>query len=298
MNHPLGQMLILLTIAILAGGCTSLWQTYSGGERRGVSSSLVEYLYPGGEEPPAISETIPRLELPLRVGLAFVPSATKTEMTFLSEAAKASLLERARQQFLDREYIAEIAIIPETYMRAGTGFTSLQQVSRIYSLDVIALVSYDQVVATDDTTSSFLYWTIIGAYVVKGSKNDVQTFVDTAVFDIPTRQLLFRAPGIDKMATTSTLIKSAEDLRETRTESFGRAMDDMSENLVVELNKFEFRIENEPAVAEVIPQANGSGGGGAISLFTCLLLFIAVFGSRRWGAPSTYTNGKNRISTN
>jgi rhombotail lipoprotein len=271
-------------MAILIAGCTSLWQAYSGGERRGVSSSLVEYLYPEGNEPPPITETIPKLELPLRVGIAFVPSATHTEMTFLSEATKTDLLERVRQQFLDRDYIAEIEVIPETYMRAGTGFTSLQQVSRIYNLDVIALVSYDQVVASDDTTSSFLYWTIIGAYLVEGSKNDVQTFVDTAVFDIPTRQLLFRAPGIDKMVSRSTLIKSGEELRVTRTESFGRAIDDMSENLVAELNEFEFRIQNEPAVAEVIPRSGGSGGGGATSLAACLLLSIALSCRQRWRA--------------
>ena len=280
MNSHLKYTLTLLTMAILVAGCTSFWHAYSGGERRGVSSSLVEYLYPEGNEPPPITETIPRLELPLRVGLAFVPSATHTEMAFLSEATKTSLLERVRQQFLDRDYIAEIEVIPETYLRVGTGFTSLQQVSRIYNLDVIALVSYDQVVATSDTTSSFLYWTIIGAYVVEGSKNDVQTFVDTAVFDIPTRQLLFRAPGINKSASKSTLIKSSEELRDTRTESFGRAIDDMSENLVTELNKFEFRIQNEPAVAEVIPRSGGSGGG-ATSLVTCLLLSAALFWRRR-----------------
>ena len=282
MNCPSKQTLTLLTMAILVAGCTGLWQTYSGGEKRGVSSSLVEYLYPSGEEPPPISQTIPRLELPLRIGLAFVPSVTQTEMLFFSEATKTNLLEQVRQQFLDREYIAEIKVIPETYLRASTGFTSLEQISRIYNLDVIALVSYDQVVASDDTTSSFLYWTIIGAYLVEGSKNDVQTFVDIAVFDIPTRQLLFRAPGIDKMASKSTLINSSEELRVTRSESFARAMDDMSKNLVVELNKFEHRIESEPAVAQVVSRDGGSGGGGAISLISCLLLATALLRRRRW----------------
>jgi len=281
MNRPLKQTLFLLLMATLVAGCTNLWQVYSGGERRGVSSSLVEYLYPGGEEPPLVSESIPRLEIPLRVGLAFVPSATQTEMSFLGEATKTGLLENVRQQFLDREYIAEIEVIPETYLRNSTGFTSLQHVSRIYDLDVIALVSYDQVVATDDTTASFLYWTIIGAYLVEGSKNDVQTFVDTAVFDIPTRRLLFRAPGVDKLASRSTLIDSAEELRESRIEGFGRAMDDMSENLAVELNKFEYRIQNEPAVAEVV--GGSGGGGGAVSVLACLLLVTAFSIRQRLG---------------
>jgi len=282
MNRLLKRALAFFLAAILVAGCTNLWQVYSGGERRGVSSSLVEYLYPDGGEPPPITDTVPRLELPLRVGLAFVPGTEQTEMTFLSEATKTSLLDGVRQQFLDREYIAKIEVIPETYMRGANGFTSLQQVSRIYDLDVMALVSYDQVVASDDTTSSFLYWTIIGAYVVEGSKNDVQTFVDTAVFDIPTRQLLFRAPGIDKLSSRSSLIDSAEELRESRVEGFSHAMADMSDNLVTELNKFEFRIQNEPAVAEVVPSSGGGGGGGgALSLVSCLFL-LSVIGRRRY----------------
>lgn len=281
MSRPLRNTLTLLLIAAVLSGCTGFWQTMVGGERRGISSSLVEYLYPNGAEPPPISETIPRLELPLRAGLAFVPSATQTEMTFLSEATKTDLLERVRQQFLDRDYIADIEVVPETYMRNGRGFTTLQQVARLYDLDVMALVSYDQVVASDDTTASFLYWTIIGAYVVEGSKNDVQTFVDTAVFDIPTRQLLFRAPGINKMASKSTLVKSSEDLRSTRTDSFGEAMEDMTGNLVAALDEFELRIENEPAVAEVISPSGDSGGGGATSLISFLLLFAAVIYRRR-----------------
>ncbi len=67
---------------ILLAGCTSLWQatmgglseTSSGTMRRGVSSSLVEYLYPSGEEPPPFDDSVPQLNIPLRVGLAFVPS--------------------------------------------------------------------------------------------------------------------------------------------------------------------------------------------------------------------------------
>jgi len=272
--------LLLIPLAVFLSGCTNLWQTYAGGERRGVSSSLVEYLYPGGEEPPPLSDSIPRLNVPLRVGLAFVPSAAQTDQPVLSEATKSQLLDHVREQFLDREYIAEIEVISDAYMRTGQGFTSLEQISRIYKLDVMALVSYDQVVAYDDTTASFLYWTIIGAYVVKGSKNDVQTFVDTAVFDIPTRQLLFRAPGIDKSTSKSTLIDSADDLRQMRTAGFTHAMDDMSDNLAIELNKFEFRIQEDPSVAQVVSRDGGSGGGGAAFYVACLLLIMASLGRR------------------
>jgi rhombotail lipoprotein len=244
-----------------------------------VSSSLVEYLYPDGEEPPQFTDSIPQLNLPLRVGLAFVPSAVDTDLLVLSEATKTQLLEDVRKQFLDRDYIAEIEVIPDTYLRHGSGFTSLEQVSRLYKLDIMALVSYDQVVAYDDTTASFLYWTIIGAYVIEGSKNDVQTFVDTAVFDLPTRQLLFRAPGIDKSTSRSTLVDSSDQLRKARSAGFAHAMDAMSENLAVELDKFEIRIKENPSVATVV---SSGGGFGSVSYLTCLFLLVAMFGRWHW----------------
>lgn len=271
----LRALALAAAVAMLAG-CTGLWNLYSGEERRGVSSSLVDYLYPGGEQPPPPVESIPELNVPLRVGLAFVPGSNPGTTPVLSEATRVELLDKVRSHFIDRDYIAEIEVIPDTYMKSGRGFTSLEQVGRLYSLDVMALVSYDQVVALDDTTASFLYWTIIGAYLVEGSKNDVQTFVDTAVFDIPTRRLLIRAPGIDHSGGRSTLIDSTEELRKTRATSFGRAMDDMSSNLVAELDKFEIRLEEGTTEARVV---SSNGGGGAVA-WTLLLLGL-VAGRRR-----------------
>ncbi|NNF52765.1 MAG: rhombotarget lipoprotein, partial [Gammaproteobacteria bacterium] len=251
----------LITAAALSG-CASLWQDVAsaGGARQGVSSSLVDYLYPGGEQPPKVDGVIPNLQVPLRVGLAFVPSNSSTTPG-LSEASKTVLLERVRDAFREREFIAHIEVIPETYLRSRRGFESLEQVGRLYQLDVMALVSYDQVVHSDDRASSILYWTVIGAYVVKGSKNDVQTFVDTAIFDIPTRRLLFRAPGVDKSSSNTTLIGSADELRRNREQGFERAMADMTTNLAVELDAFRERIKQDKSV--VVTERPGYRGGGA-----------------------------------
>ncbi len=48
----------------------------------------------------------------------------------------------------------------------------------MYDIDVIALVSYDQVQFTDGSFLSLTYWTIVGAYVVAGEKNDTSTMLD------------------------------------------------------------------------------------------------------------------------
>ncbi len=150
---------------------------------------------------------------------------------------------------------------------------------RLYQLDVMALVSYDQVVHTDDRASSILYWTIVGAYVVKGSKNDVQTFVDTAILDVPTRRLLFRAPGTDKITANTTLIGSTETLRENREQSFDRAMQDMTGNLAVELELFRERIKEDKSVRVSHRPGYKEGGGEGLSVLF-LLLIVPVFRAR------------------
>ena len=69
------KWVLAIAIVVAIAGCSSLWN-FGGGTRSGVSSSLVDYLYPAGEVPPDIDDRIPQLTLPLRVGLAFVPGQT------------------------------------------------------------------------------------------------------------------------------------------------------------------------------------------------------------------------------
>ena len=176
-----------------------------------------------------MQDTIPYLELPLRVGIAFVPG--QSGRSAISEATKIQLLDNVKAGFVDREYIEHIEVIPDTYLRSSKGINGMQQVARLYGVDVMALVSYDQVAVSEDNPASFLYWTIVGSYVIKATSNEVQTFVDTAVFDVKTARLLFRAPGLDKMSDRSTLIESGEVVRKTRDSSFAAAMGAMTQNL-------------------------------------------------------------------
>ena len=263
---------ILIVSITLLSGCTTLMQQFTDqGTRRGISSSLVEYLYPKGETPPDFQQTTPRLNLPLRVGIAFVPSHADQHIA-LNATYKSELLNKVKASFSDKPYIHEIVIIPETYMRGSRGFDSVDQISRLYALDVIALLSYDQVVYTDDMRSSILYWTIIGAYFINGSKNDINTFVDVAIFDVNSHKLLLRAPGTDQVIAKSALINSAEKLRVARQKSFGKAIDSMTINLGEELTQFKERIKKDKTV-EIAHRPGLSGGGGSMTLITMLLLF-------------------------
>jgi rhombotail lipoprotein len=253
------KLLLCALLAAALTGCSSLWN-WDGGNRSGTSSSLVDYLYPDGQIPPDVDATIPYLELPLRAGIAFVPG--QSGYGTISEATRIELLDKVKARFVDREYISHIEVIPDTYLRSSRGVTGMQQVARLYGVDVMALVSFDQVAVSEENPAGILYWTIVGAYVIKATSNEVQTFVDTAVFDVDTARLLFRAPGADTMADRSTLVEAGETVRRARDASFAAAMEQMTTNLEVELDRFSEQIEADPTVAQA-EWKPGTGGGSA-----------------------------------
>ena len=268
-------LLISCASSMLLSGCTTFMQQLTEqGMRRGVSSSLVEYLYPNGETPPEFVETVPKLNLPLRVGVAFVPSYADDSIA-LTATHKSELLNKVKTSFENKPYVHEIVPIPETYMRSARGFDSVDQIARLYALDIIALISYDQVVYTDDMRSSILYWTIVGAYFINGSKNDVNTFVDVAVFDVDSHKLLLRAPGTDEVIAKSALINSAEKLRIARQESFTNAIDNLTLNLENELVSFNERIKQDKSV-EIAYRPGFAGGGGSMNWLTVVFLLAAL----------------------
>ncbi|MDJ0805664.1 MAG: rhombotarget lipoprotein [Gammaproteobacteria bacterium] len=275
-----GQLLRFVAIGLIASltGCSGLWQAMGhDSSRQGVSSSLVDFLYPRGEAPPEQDGSVPRLQLPLRAGLAFVPGNLRKG---LSEEHKMELLNRVKQAFQEREFIQKIEVIPDAYLNSGRGFDTVDQIARLHGLDVMALVSYDQVIYAEDTAASILYWTIVGAYLIKGSTNDVHTFVDTSVFDISSRKLLFRAPGTDRLEGKSTLVGSIETTRRGQEAGFENAMADMTTNLEQALDEFVIQVKREQ-VAEVSYRKGYTGGGGAGSI-GLLMLLLSITWIRRF----------------
>ena len=71
MKSILIKLGLLFVVVLQLSACVT---GFGSDGRRGVSSSLVDYLYPEGQVPPKYEETVPHLRLPLTVGLAFVPS--------------------------------------------------------------------------------------------------------------------------------------------------------------------------------------------------------------------------------
>ncbi len=266
---------ITLCVILLIMGCAEFY----GSRQSRYASSVVEYLYP--EKEVAEVPAIPHLSLPLHVGIAFVPeSAGRQDTNRLGGKEKMDLMERISAEFRTLPFVKAIDSIPADYLIKGGGFTNLDQIKTMYGVDVIVLVSYDQVQHTDEGMLSLLYWTIVGAYTIKGEKNDTSTMIDAVVYDISSRKMLFRAPGTSHIKGSSTLVNLSEQLRSDSLNGFHVAADDLAKNLKLELDRFKNKIKEMPESYAIEHKAGYTGGGSLGAGYALTLLILG--GTALW----------------
>ncbi len=263
---------LLFTLAaicsVLLAGCVSH-------NERHTAASVVDFLYPDVKDP-VLTPGIPVLKLPLRVGIAFVPGVSYGSA--LTEQKKMDLMKQVANRFKNYPFIKDIELIPTAYLRNKGGFTNLEQIRTMYGVDVVALISYDQVQFTDQGLLSLTYWTIVGAYVVPGEKNDTQTMLDTVVVDISSKKMLFRAPGVDHVKGNSTPVNLSEQLRTDSEASFTKAGTQMIENLDQQLAAFKDKVKEHPDDYKVVRTAEYQARTGGGSLDSVWIVLVAVMG--------------------
>lgn len=268
-----------LMLCSTLAGCAS--------QQFGSRSSVVEYLYPTTEEV-KVEPGTPVLTLPIRLGIAFVPAERTYQRgsnpwafaeqgaASLNEPAKMQIMENIANHFRQQDFIGDIQLIPSSYLRPQGSFTNLDQLQSMFGIDVIALVSFDQVQFSDESKAALSYWTLVGAYLVSGQKNDTSTLMDTAVYAINSRKLLFRAPGVSQIKGRSTPINLTEELRQDSKQGFDEASKQMINQLEQELERFTERLKTRPDDIKVVRGSNYRGGG-SFSVWGLLLLGGMLF---------------------
>ncbi|MFS1524527.1 rhombotarget lipoprotein [Microbulbifer sp. 2304DJ12-6] len=239
------------------------------------SSSAVQYLYPDQDD---YIETpdIPRLSLPLKVGIAFVPEGNKKSQT-LTERDKLELVNKVSKNFKNHDFVKSIEIIPSAYLREKGSFANLDQLRTVYGIDVIALLSYDQTQFTDEGLASITYWTLVGAYMIPGEKNATNTMLDASVYDIQSRKMLFRAPGISHIKSKATPINLSEQLRIDSLESFKEASGQLVTNLEVQLDLFKDKVKELPTDYQITHKPGYTGGGSLDPMLVIFLLSLIAY---------------------
>lgn len=277
--------LLCVLMAFGLSGCSN--------QRVNTKSSVMEYLYPKSEDT-FVTPSIPHLKLPLRVGVAFVPESSENTSARnlwtggaysgeVTELKKTEILEEVSENFRGLDFVSSIEVIPSAYLTPGGSFSNLSQIKTMYGIDVMALVSYDQVQFTDEGILSLSYWTIVGAYLVSGEKNDTSTLMDTVVYDISSKKMLFRAPGTSRVTGKSTLINLSEELRADSIQGFEMAAKEMVVNLKSQLSTFKNRIKENPSQVKISHREGFSKGAGAFGVWEIALLFslLLLFGLRK-----------------
>lgn len=274
---------VLLGVSLLYG-CALLGDacSYGCGSERAASTPLVSFLYPDGEVPPPAAA--PVMPVPMRVGLAFVPGSYGN----MPASERYAVLERIRARFASLRYVESITIVPEGYLNAASGFTGLEQVASLQGLDAVALVSLDQIARRSENDASFLYLTIIGAYLVEGSEHETHTLLDLAVVEPRSRTLLLRAAGTSALAGDATLVGQESAVARQRGRGLEVAASSLMANLSTELDSFATRVRNGTAPITVAKRGSGAGGGGggafdalSITLLLGLLIVLRVIHAHR-----------------
>jgi rhombotail lipoprotein len=271
---------LLLRVIVCTGvlalcGCAAMLGEQRQDHR---SASVVDFLYPDAKEAPNLQEALTTLRPPVRVGIAFVPGG-KWQETAISAEEQARLLEQVRAAFTQYPYVGKIETIPSDYLREKGGFDNLAQVARLLDVEIVALLSYDQVQFNDANALSMLYWTIVGAYIIQGDRYDVQTLVDAAVFDVASRKLLFRAPGSSQVKGNATMVGFTEESRAAQVEGYRNAVAQLIPNLQAALASFAERTQQDVAIR--VENRPGYRGGSDLGIFSLLLMAFAVLAHAR-----------------
>ena len=310
-KHKLFNICVFSSVAlalVAVTGCETL-----GPNTHRQSSSVVKYLYPkkqGDFEQPSI----PVLSLPLKVGIAFVPEDNSGKSiggasfnrggAIFSEEQKLALMKSTADAFRKYPFVHSIQLIPSVYLSPAGGFANLDQIRSMFGIDVIALLSYDQIQFRDQGLLSISYLTVVGLYAVPGEKNDTQTMVDAVVYDLASHKLLFRAPGISKIKGSATPVNLSEELRHDSERGFREAAANLVTNLQAQLVVFKDEIKKSPQEYKIQTKpgytASAVGAFGPAGVLLVGIMGVAGFAScrRRAGQGTavrrSHTRGSER----
>lgn len=268
------RLLAAATLSLALGGCGILGSdtcVFECGRSQRASTPLVDFLYGNGRRVPRRDEAV-TLNLPIRVGLAFLPSRSGNPNEGPTPVQRERILSSIRANFAGLPYVSEIVPVPAYYfdMTNGNGMQQLEQLARLQRLDLMALISYDQRSSTTENRRAITYLTIVGGMIFEGTHNQTQTIIDLAVVEPVGRSLVLRAGGVSSGSDSTSAIDQSHKLAKQQRVGFDQATDKLIANFRTELSDFETRVRAGTADVKVVRQ--GRGGGGAFDPVTLTLL--------------------------
>lgn len=218
----------------------SACSTSKGFDRAGMHESLHQRLHIADEREPTDSpkSTAPLSE-PFRLGVYFVRTEFPARQSVRSgewlSAEKDRLVQRLTQLRSD-QILGEIVVLAEPTVRTLTR-QELRQASARYGIDVLLLVDGVGAVDRHNNAYSFLYPTIIGAWLAPGTVVEALFVLDGTLWDLRTDKLLDQqtAEGQAQRTGAVVLVEDADALKEAK----GRAIDVLGGRVADRLRSFQ-----------------------------------------------------------
>ncbi len=207
----------------------SACSTSKGFDRAGMRESLHQRLLIADEHEPTDSpkSTAPLSE-PFRLGVYFVRTEFPTRESIHSGewlSAEKDLLVHSLSRLRDGRIVREVVVLAEPTVRTLTR-QELRQASVRYGIDVLWLVDGIGAVDRHNNAYSFLYPTIIGAWLAPGTVIDALFILNGRLWDLRIDKLLDRqtAEGQAQRTGAVVLVEDADVLKEAKhraIEAFG-----------------------------------------------------------------------------
>jgi rhombotail lipoprotein len=278
------KLLGLAALTLTLSGCAWMWGDLHYGRQQQSTTPLVGFLYADGQVPEQNAQ--PELRLPIRVAVSFLPRSGGYPGHQPAAAEKEQVLTTLRDNFRSLPYVTEIVIIPDYYLHSdkGDGLMQIEQLSRLFNFDLFALVSYDQVQTNYQNDRSLAYLTIVGAFLVRGDRNETHTLLDVAVIHPKSRALVMRAGGVSSLKGNTTAIDVERHTDAQSTKGFEEATLHLVTNFRRELADFEQRVRDGTAPVKVVREPSKGGGGAldpwSLAMLSGCLVAIAIRASR------------------
>ena len=267
------KLLLTLALAHVATGCALfMGPGHDQTSKVAVTQSALRYLYPDDQLSGLSKAEVTRMTLPLRVGVGFIPGTNQDHVGALArEQALQPLLETVQaQQFVERA-----VALPYGALTPSGGFRQLDKIAFLHRLDAVLWVSYEQVAYTEDSPLSVLDLTLVGAFVVPGHHNDVQTRLTATAVHIPSRRYLFSADSSHQSEHTATLVHAPTQIRNAQEQGLLVASQSLEPALHDALHDFKSGLAED---------ASFDVKGGSLSLPMLLTLLLLAGLAWRRGA--------------
>lgn len=228
------RLIALAWLTWTVAGCSALRDPdpdlRGDGMEHACSSTFQDML---NEQPRVATNTVRQpLHYPLRIGLFFLPTPENRPRAVPTLAQQNSALQAIRSMFLAKPYVEEVIIVPAHFLgqTPSEGVRRLQEISRRFNFDVVALFSCSQIAHEYRNLRPQGWITIIGDKVWQGDVDQTETFLSLTVVEPASLATLTFANGQADWGDTTSGLDDWRSPDYARRGSFDRALDNLLSN--------------------------------------------------------------------